>query len=61
MKSSSLYWVCIQYIVKKFPDMLFLVTLYVQTRDIGVIPTYNVPIEIGQPSLLNVTFYNVFV
>ena len=28
--SFALYWICIQYIVKKFPDALFLVTPYVR-------------------------------
>ena len=28
----NMYWVCIQYIVKKFPDSLFLVTPYVPIR-----------------------------
>ena len=27
--NNIMYWVCIQYIVKKFPDELFLVTTYV--------------------------------
>ena len=27
--NNNMYWVCIQYIVKKFPDGLFLVTPYV--------------------------------
>ena len=30
-----MYWVCIQYIVKKFPDGLFLATPYVPIRDLG--------------------------
>ena len=32
--NNNMYWVCIQYIVKKFPDGLFLVTPYVQRIDI---------------------------
>ena len=31
--NNNMYWVCIQYIVKKFPDGLFLVTPYVPIRD----------------------------
>ena len=33
--NTGMYWVCIQYIVKKFPDRLFLVhvTPYVPIRD----------------------------
>ena len=27
--NNNMYWVCIQYIVKNFPDGLFLVILYV--------------------------------
>ena len=27
--NNNMYWVCIQYIVKKFPEGLFLVTPYV--------------------------------
>ena len=33
--NNNMYWVCIQYIVKKFPDGLFLVTPYVPIRDKG--------------------------
>ena len=32
--NNNMYWVCIQYIVKKFPDGLFLVTPKVPIRDI---------------------------
>ena len=31
--NNNMYLVCIQYIVKKFPDGLFLVTPYVSIRD----------------------------
>ena len=30
--TKNMYWVCIQFIVKKFPDGLFLVTPYVPIR-----------------------------
>ena len=31
--NNNMYWVCIQYIVKKFPDRLFLVTTNVGRGD----------------------------
>ena len=35
--NNNMYWVCIQYIVKKFPDGLFLVTPYVGRGDTALV------------------------
>ena len=33
--NNDMYWVCIQYIIKKFPDGLLLVTPYIPIREHG--------------------------
>ena len=37
--NNNMYWVCIQYIVKKYPDGLFLVTPYVGRGDNEAYPS----------------------